>query len=229
MKFEYLCERYQLGRFRGAVCLHSGTVSRVWKLETDDGIFAMRALKDREQGEREQSFCQQLRSNGFTQMPAILVPSFEQEGLWYQIQEYLIGTRPDPALPGMAAQMAQVVKHLSETMPTGMIHGDLGPWNLLLGEGGVLHVIDFGEVRQGDIYYDFATLFAGIINHTTPELRQQVCGAFLRELDCDRARLLEQLHTWAEQGKERWRGVDDNMAARFDHALNWAKEHLYEL
>jgi len=229
MNFEHLCEQYQLGCFHSAAQLSSGTASRVWKLETDRGIFAVRTLKDCEQGEREENVYRQLRGNGFTRMPAILVPRFEQEGLWYQIQEYRRGIRPDPAQPAMAAEMAQMAKELSAAMPNGMIHGDLGPWNLLLDESGVLCVIDFGEVRQGDPYFDFATLFAGIINHTSSELRKQVCGDFLQELNCDRTCLMEQLHIWAEQGKRRWAGVNDTMAARFDHALNWAKEHLYEL
>lgn len=228
MNFENICEQHQLGRFHNAERAACGTASQVWKLETDGGIFVVRTLKDREQGEREWSVYRQLRNNGFTSMPTILVPCFEQEGLWYQIQEYRSGTRPNPTLPGMVAKMAQFAKELSAAMPEGMIHGDLGPWNLL-SDDSILRVIDFGEVRQGDPYFDYATLFAGIVNHTVPELREQVCGAFLCELDCDRTHLLEQLHIWAEQGKERWTGVDDNMAARFDNALNWAKEHLYEL
>lgn len=229
MNFEYLCEEYQLGRLRSAAQLHFGTAAQVWKLETDDGIFALRTLRDREQGEREWNVCRQLRSNGFLRMPAILFPTVAHEGLWYQIQEYCSGTKPDPALPGIAAQMACLAREISAAMPKGVIHGDLGPWNLLLGEDGVLYVIDFGEVRPGDPYFDFATLFAGIVNHTAPELREQVCGVFLSELDCDRTRLFKQLHIWAAQGKERWAGIDANMAARFDYALNWAKEHLYEL
>ena len=227
MNFKYLCERYQLGRFRGAAQVGSGTSSQVWRLETDGGIYAVRTLKDRGQGEREQRIFRHLRANGFTQTPAIVIPYFEQGGLWYQVQEYRSGNRPDPTAPGMAKAMAQTVKRLAQAMPEGMIHGDLGPWNMLCVEDGSLIVIDFGEARQGDPCFDYATLFAGIVNHTPPELRDRVCGAFLKELDCDRTHLLEQVRIWAEQGKARWAGTD--METRFDRALNWAKEHLYEL
>lgn len=192
-------------------------------------VFVVRTLSGREQGEREWSIHRQLRANGFTRMPAILTPYFEQNGLWYQVQEYRGGNRPDPTIPGMAKTMAQTAKLLSGAMPEGMIHGDLGPWNMLCSEDGALFAIDFGEARQGNPYFDFATLFAGVINHTPSQLREQVCADLLKELNCDRICLLEQVDSWAKQGKTRWAGVDESMTARFDHALKWAKEHIYEL
>lgn len=233
MNFKYLSQQYGLGRFRSASQLDSGTVSQVWRLETDEGTFLVRSLTGKEQGEREWSIHQHLRRHGFTAMPAIVVPCFEQGGLWYQVQEYLDGTMPDPTQLGMAASLAKLAKELAAALseyPDGsLIHGDLGPWNILLQANGALCVIDFGGARFGDPYFDFASLLAGIINHTPAELRESVCGTYLRELNCDRGRLLEQLHCWAEEGKERWAGVNETMAARFDHALNWAKEHIYEL
>ena len=233
MNFRYLCTQYQLGNFRSASQLDSGTVSQVWRLESDEGMFLVRSLTGKEQGEREWSIHQHLRRRGFTAMPAIIVPYFEQGGLWYQVQEYLDGTMPDPTQSGMAAALAKLAKELAAALsdyPDGqMIHGDLGPWNLLQQADGVLRVIDFGAARFGDPYFDVASLLAGVINHTPAELRESICGVYLRELDCDRSRLLEQLGCWAEEGKKRWAGVNEAMTARFDHALNWAKEHIYEL
>lgn len=229
MNFKYLSQQYNLGNFRSAVERNPGTVSRVWKLDTDSGTYLVRTLTDREQGEREWSIYRHLREHGFANLPAIVVPVLEQGGVCYQVQEYLEGTMPDPALPGMASALADVAKRLSRALPEGMIHGDLGLWNMLLCADGRLMVIDFGEACPGDPLFDAATLFAAIINHTAPEGRRAVCSAFLRELDCDRARLLEQVHSWAEQGKRRWAGVNEAMTARFDHALSWAKEHIYEL
>jgi hypothetical protein len=70
---------------------------------------------------------------------------------------------------------------------------------------------------------------AGVINHTAPALRKSVCGAFVRELDCDRTHLLEQLRLWAQQGIANWTGRDESMVSRFINAREWAEEHLYEL
>lgn len=233
MNFKYLCTQYQLGRFRHAAELDPGTSSQVWRLETDNGIFLVRTLTDREQGEREWSIHRHLRKRNFTAMPAILVPYFKQDGLWYQVQDFVSGVMPDPARPGMASAMARLARELENALadyPGGpVIHGDLGPWNLVQCEDGRLMVIDFGEARTGDPYFDYAALFGGVVNHTPAELRETVCREFLTALDCDRVRLLEQLRCWAEQGVRDWTGKSDQMIARFNHALSWAKEHLYDL
>ena len=86
MNFKYLCTQYQLGRFQSVVPLKSGTVAQVWRLETDNGIFLVRTLTSREQGGREWNIYRHVRKRNFTAMPAILVPYFEQDGLWYQVQ-----------------------------------------------------------------------------------------------------------------------------------------------
>ena len=229
MNFKYLCQQYNLGRFLGVSELESGTVSRVWKLDTDSGAFLVRTLRDREQGQREWDICRHLRKGGFTAMPSILVPCAEQGGICYQVQEYLTGSMPHPDQPGVAAAMARLVKQLMAAMPQGMIHGDLGPWNILQCENGRLVVIDLGEAREGDSYFDCASMLAGVINHTPPALRESICGAFVRELDCDRTYLLEQLRLWAEQGIENWTGRNEAMVSRFINAREWAEEHLYEL
>lgn len=114
-----------------------------------------------------------------------------------------------------------------------VIHGDLGPWNLLQSPESGLLVIDFGEARMGDPYFDLAALLGGLVNHAPPELRENVCGGFLdecrRHIPLDLPRLREQLVLWA------WRGLAQcvrsgpawsGMAARFYHALTWAKEEL---
>ena len=229
MNFKYLCQQYNLGRFLSAVELDPGTASRVWKLDTEGGIFLVRTLCDREQGEREWNIYRSLRDGGFTAMPAVVVPCVEQGGACYQVQEYLAGSMPHPDQPGVAAAMARLAKNLSHAMPEGMIHGDFGPWNLLEREDGRLAVIDFGSVRQGDPYFDYASLLGGVINHTPAEVRKSVCGDFLRELDCDRDRLLNQLCLWAELGIAEWQERSEKMVSRFINARNWAEENLHEL
>ena len=229
MNFKYLCQQYNLGRFLSATELDPGTESRVWKLDTVGGTFLVRTLRDREQGEREWNIYRSLWDGGFAAMPAIVVPCVEQGGVCYQVQEYLTGSMPHPDQPGMAAAMARLAKDLSRAMPEGMIHGDFGPWNLLLCADGRLVVIDFGSVRQGDPYFDYASLLGGVINHTPAEQRRVVCGDFLRELNCDRDRLLNLLCLWAEQGIAEWRERSEKMVFRFINARTWAEENLHEL
>lgn len=226
MNFKYLCQQYDLGRLRRAAELSSGTVARVWKLETDGGLFLVRTLRDEAQGRREWEIFRHLRANGFTATPAIVVPCFEQEGQWGQVQEFCDGTRPDPAAPGVAAAMARTLRELARCMPEGLIHGDLGPWNMVRREDGSLFVIDFGSAREGDPYFDYASAFGGIINHTSPEFRPRICREFLEELQADRSHLLTQLALWAEEGIDRWTGTNEKMVSRFYHARNWAEENL---
>ena len=116
-----------------------------------------------------------------------------------------------------------------------VIHGDLGPWNMMVDGQGAVSVIDFGEARIGDPYFDFASALGGLINHTPADLRPLVCREFLDELGSDRGRLLEQLRLWVWRGLAQWAILAGNgvpgakMAARFINALHWAEENLYDL
>lgn len=232
MNFEQLCKLYSLGTLYYARPISGGTVSKVWRLETEQGLFLLRTLTDREQGEREYAIARALSKNGFTRLPLIRTADgmccTEVDGVWYQVQALVEGDMPDPAQPGVAAAMGQTVKELSRCMPEGLIHGDLGPWNMLSTPRGI-YVIDYGAVREGDPYFDFAAAFAGVINHTDPEDRARACGEFLRAAGAEPARVLSQLRLWAEEGIARWTGKNDKMVSRFINALNWAEEHLYEL
>lgn len=116
-----------------------------------------------------------------------------------------------------------------------VIHGDLGPWNMIDNGHGAIFVIDFGEARMGDPYFDLASALGGIINHTPADLRQPVCQEFLDELAPDRQRLLDQLRLWVWRGLAQWailagKGISGaRMAARFCNALKWAEENIYDL
>ena len=136
---------------------------------------------------------------------------------------------PVPGRPGVAARVAQTVRELAANMPEGLIHGDLGLWNMLTRADGTIVVIDFGNAREGDPCFDYATVLGSMINHSSDLNRADVCREFLAELGADRGHLLAQLRLWAEEGISRWSGRNDKMAARFYHALNWAEEHIHEL
>jgi Ser/Thr protein kinase RdoA (MazF antagonist) len=259
---------------------------------TDQGDVLVRTLPGPSQGRREWTIFQHLARRGFDATPAILTtadgaPMAEADGVWYQVQRYCPGEMPDPAQPGVARAVAELVvrltgalsdcphvggEHRSDlacvwashrehwprlALPVSLdaadraistlsalpvraeqvIHGDLGPWNLLCRESGDILVIDFGAACLGDPYFDLATALAGLVNHAPPELQRQVAEEFLtqcrRLIPLDLSCLRQQLRLWAwqglaqcvqaiGQGNEFWKP----MAPRFYHALLWAEEEL---
>lgn len=290
MNFNNLCQLYSLGTLQSTAPVRPGTVAKVWRLDTDQGVFLVRTLAGKEQGEREWTIARHLLSRGFSRFPSILTlsdgaPMLELDGVWYQVQELLPGGMPRPEEPGTAAAIARMVKELTGALADcppieaadrfelgaaweegrafwplletpfsleqteaeiarccaipeqarQVIHGDLGPWNMIQNGDGTVSVIDFGEARMGDPCFDYASALGGVINHTPPECRAAVCRDFLRELDCDRQRLMEQLRLWVWRGLAQWailagQGVPAvQMASRFCHALSWAEENLYDL
>ena len=238
MNFERIGQCYGLSEIYSASELSGGTASRVWHLKCDSGEYLLRTLPNREQGEQEWRLFAHLRSNDFFDVSTIVPaksgePCVEWEGVWYQLQEFVSGAMPHTDSAEMSEQLARLVKRFAAAMsdyPSGpMIHGDFGPWNILRREDGRLMVIDLGEAQTGDPYFDYATLLAGVINHTVPALRKSMCGAFIRELDCDRIHLLDQLRLWSEQGVRDWTGRSETMVSRFINAREWAEEHLHEL
>jgi len=231
--FKKICKAYNLGELREYTKLEGGTTADAWKL-TANGYFFVRTLRDRAQGERELEVNIHLVKQDFYNMAVVFdtedrEPALQVDGVWYQVQEFLPGKMPDPARSGVPAAMARTLKELSQHMPEGLIHGDLGLWNMLTRQDGSIAVIDFGSVREGDPYFDYAAALGSIINHTSEKKRAAACREFLTELEADRERLLAQLRLWAEEGIARWSGESDKMVARFHHALNWAEENLHEL
>lgn len=115
-------------------------------------------------------------------------------------------TSPRLGLPLTLAQADRAAESLAALPPRDvqLIHGDLGPWNML-DDRGTVRVIDFGEARLGDPYFDLASALAGLVNHSAPERRAQNAAAFLdacrERLPLDLPRLKEQLALWA------WRGI----------------------
>ncbi len=228
-----LCARYALSHIHAVTPLRPNTAAQVWRLDGEDSSYLLRTLRDEGQGELEWRIYCHLSQQGFHRTAPILVtvdgqPMAEQGGQWYQVQRFLPGNRPDPIRPGVPAAIARTVAELTHALADlGLIHGDLGLWNMVEVNDGSIAVIDFGEARPGDPYFDYAAALAGLINHTPPEVRATVCRTFLDELRPHRERLMEQLHAWAQRGLTQW--PDPVMAARFHSALTWAEENLYEL
>ena len=287
-----LCRRYGLGASHRAAPIHPGTVAQVWQASTPSGEVVIRTLTDRAQGEREFLICRHLARQGFRQTPAILTadsgaPAVEQDGTWYQIQQYLPGVRPDPAVPGVPGEIARTAARLEaalETCPpircpadrfdlaaawaegrqgwsqlglplslsqadrevqhqtdapthaSQVIHGDMGLWNLLLDPNGTIWVIDFGEARMGDPYFDIASLLCGLLHQVPPERRWQTCSEFLaaygEQSPLDRCQLAEQMELWEWRALAQCARQGAAMAAAaagFLHTLVWVKENLWTI
>lgn len=112
-----------------------------------------------------------------------------------------------------------------------VIHGDLGPWNLLETAQGML-VVDFGEARMGDPCFDLASVLAGFINHASEAERPRVLAEFLKcWKDVDRERLREQTALWTWRGVAQWLAGGEpalraKMIGRFLFALSWLEGRL---
>ena len=109
----------------------------------------------------------------------------------------------------------------------------MGLWNLLLGPDGAVWVIDFGEARMGDPYFDIASLLCSLLHHVTPERRRKTCSEFLTAYEeqspLDRNQLAEQMELWAWRALAQCARQGPTMAAaadRFLHTLMWVKENL---
>ena len=107
-----------------------------------------------------------------------------------------------------------------------VIHGDLGPWNMLeiCGE---LCVIDFGEARMGDPYYDLASAFAGLLNHAPADQRDPLAEEFLAAAGVTLPELREQLDLWIWRGFARCAAENQTgMIRRLNHVRSWMENHL---
>lgn len=147
-------------------------------------------------------------------------------------------TRWSAVVPGRPLAWAeeQVSRLLSlPPGPTGLVHGDLGLWNLLEDPAGRLWVLDFGEARADDPYFDLASLLGSLINHAPAALRDRVwlafCSVFGPDRPLDRPRLLIQVSRWVWRGVSQWLTVpspDPRMIGRFLAALDWVNTHIEE-
>ena len=235
-----------------------GTSARVWTPAGGETLL-LRTLTDAEQGEKEWLITRHLRERNFVHTPDIIPtasgePFFELDGVFYQLQRRIDGTRPDPAKPGTVEKCVKLVLSLEEALAdcpaidgkdrfslreawqqgragwdsleigvplaeadaaveqcAGMeagaqqvIHGDLGPWNMIEDADGELAIIDFGEARMGEPYFDVASLYGGILNHSRDVERPAAAAEFLSAFGGDRERLYAQLRLWAWRGIAQW-------------------------
>lgn len=109
---------------------------------------------------------------------------------------------------------------------TQVIHGDLGPWNMLDADGR-LRIIDFGEARMGEAYFDLASAFAGLLNHAPKAQRDTLAAEFLAAAGAELPRLREQLSLWI------WRGFawaaaagQTGMLPRLHNVRSWMEQNL---
>lgn len=239
-----LCTRYGLGEMHRAEPVRPGTVARVWHVSAEAGEFLVRTLPGEAAGEREWKIFRHLTERDFTAMPAIRltedgVPMARIGETWYQVQNFCPGVRPDPAQPGVCRAAAELALALTAALKDcaavgpeegQVIHGDLGPWNLLDTPEGLM-VLDFGSARMGDPYFDLAALLAGFLNHAAPVDHHRILSEFTAGAgEPDRKRLLEQIRLWAAVNRAKWSasgcGERTEMLRRFQSAVNWAEKYL---
>ncbi|OWA33866.1 hypothetical protein B9G55_19975 [Saccharibacillus sp. O16] len=83
------------------------------------------------------------------------------------------------------------------------IHGDLGKWNLVVGQEGI-HIIDFGEVRRGNPHLDLAALLTSTLDARDKQTPQHLLAyveayALHRDGFCSRT-LAQQIRLWNVRG-----------------------------
>ena len=83
------------------------------------------------------------------------VDAGEDDGRPFIAFEYITGESlqavlrrdPAPALPDRLALIEQLCDGLSHVHAAGIVHGDINPGNLMVADGGVLKILDFGRAR----------------------------------------------------------------------------------
>lgn len=85
------------------------------------------------------------------------------------------------------------------------IHGDLGKWNMLIGNE--IKIIDFGEMRKGDVYFDLASSLTSLIGYTSSEaimsaqLKEFISVYFsVRKQHFNQLKLLNFIELWFYRG-----------------------------
>lgn len=85
------------------------------------------------------------------------------------------------------------------------IHGDLGKWNILIGNE--IKIIDFGEMRKGNIYFDLASSLTSLIGYVSSEatmiaqLKEFISAYFsVRKQPFDQVKLLNYIELWFYRG-----------------------------
>lgn len=170
---------------------------------------------------------------GRCSFPAAMPDRFSLSSTWPTARTRWSAVVPERSPAWAEAQVTRLL-----TLPTAQsqpIHGDLGLWNLLEDPSGKLWVLDFGEARVDDPYFDLASLLGSLINHAPEALRDRVwdefCSVFGPDRPLDRPRLLTQFSRWVWRGVSQWLTVphpDPAMVRRFLTALDWANAHLEE-
>lgn len=110
---------------------------------------------------------------------------------------------------------------------TQVIHGDLGPWNMLDADG-VLRIIDFGEARMGEPCFDLASALAGVLNHAPAAMRDVLAEEYLAAAGADASAMREQLLLWV------WRGYawcaaagQTGMLGRLQNVRSWMENYQW--
>ena len=131
----------------------------------------------------------------------------------YQLSMEVIKERFNETEQARLKQLA--TQEIPDTMRTlgsdrALCHGDLGYWNIILGDGGEIGIIDFGDVG----YYDSSKDFIGLTDQEVMDASLKVYGdtPTLRENIAIRKKLLYILDLWFFISKANRAAIDKSIS-----------------
>lgn len=131
-------------------------------------------------------------------------PSLGQPDRFNLIKEW---TKLKETNVGLPKQVVDLINDAIENqLPvTGYIHGDLGKWNLLFNHNRI-YIIDFGEVRRGNLHFDIAAIMLTTFNwqlpdvHLINQLRSFAEGYLLTNQPIIWSQLMMSINLWIARG-----------------------------
>jgi WD40 repeat protein/tRNA A-37 threonylcarbamoyl transferase component Bud32/tetratricopeptide (TPR) repeat protein len=177
-------ERRWLGRFELLATLGSGAFGTVYKARDPqlDRVVAVKVPRSGEQieGAELDRFLREARSAAQLRHPAIVTvhEAGRCEGLPYLVGDFVPGVTLAEALrarrftPTQAAELlATVADALQYAHEQGVVHRDVKPSNIMLGEDGSPHVMDFGLAKReaGEITVTIDGQVLGTPAYMSPE------------------------------------------------------------
>ncbi|HEX4109132.1 MAG TPA: serine/threonine-protein kinase [Solirubrobacteraceae bacterium] len=152
-----------VGRYHVQSVLGVGGMGRVYLAQGDDGVqVALKLVRDdlasdsvfRKRFEREARIAQEVQNPHVVPV----LDTGEHEGVPYLAQRFIRGEsleqrlRRESRLPYADALdiCAQVAQGLDALYAGGMVHRDVKPGNVLLEEGGIAYITDFGLAKDND-------------------------------------------------------------------------------
>ncbi len=166
----------QIGPYRIEELIKVGSMATVYRASDPEGkVVALKTLRPEIHGrEFQQRFAREILVSTRLKHPnlASTLTWGEQNGLTYLVTEFIQGRSLAELLPSEGMEMSQALPYLRGIVAAldyahqlGVIHRNLKPENVLIGDDGQIKVVDFGLAR--DQHVDTVTRIGGAVG--TPE------------------------------------------------------------